>query len=140
MKYRQFFQNSRMKPWDGLILFLLILSSFLPLVIFTLQQSPSAPTDQAVAVLRIAGKEVHSFALNEQDKPYTYTYKEADGGYNLIEISGKRIRIKEADCGDLICVQRGWISKKGETIVCLPHQLVIEIQSTTGGDDGELIY
>ncbi|MFS1126291.1 NusG domain II-containing protein, partial [Enterococcus faecalis] len=53
---------------------------------------------------------------------------------------GDRVRIKEADCDDQICVRRGWATKNGETIVCLPHKLVIEVRSTDGGDEDSLIY
>jgi len=33
----------------------------------------------------------------------------------------------EADCRDGICVDHTPISLNGETIICLPHRLVIEI-------------
>ena len=66
--------------------------------------------------------------------------KDEHGDYNLIEIDGDRVRIKEADCDDQICVRRGWATKNGETIVCLPHKLVIEVRSTDGGDEDSLIY
>ncbi len=35
--------------------------------------------------------------------------------------------MKEADCPDKVCVGMRRISKSGETIVCLPHKLVIAI-------------
>ncbi|MFD2729972.1 NusG domain II-containing protein [Enterococcus camelliae] len=144
MQFKQFFRNSRMKPWDGVIILLLILFSFLPLVIFSYQQTAATPIkDQkkaTTAVLRVDGKEIRTFSLAQKGKTYTYKYEADDGDYNIIEVSGNKIRISDANCGDLICVQRGWISKKGESIVCLPHKLVIEIQTSAGGDDGELIY
>lgn len=140
MSFKQFFRNSRMKPWDGVMILLLILLSFLPLIIFSYQQTPTTDTKKTTAALRVDGKEIRTFALASDGKTYTYRYEDADGDYNIIEVSGDKIRITDANCGDLICVQRGWISKKGESIVCLPHKLVIEIQTTTGGDDGELIY
>ena len=36
--------------------------------------------------------------------------------------------IKNADCRDGICVSRGKINKVGESIVCLPHKLIVEIK------------
>ena len=53
---------------------------------------------------------------------------------------GITIRIKEANCGDQVCVRRGWAKENGETIVCLPHKLVIEVQGSQGGDSDDLIY
>jgi hypothetical protein len=46
-------------------------------------------------------------------------------GDTLIEIQGKKVRVKEAHCRNQICVKEGWISKG--VIVCLPNKLVIII-------------
>ena len=35
--------------------------------------------------------------------------------------------MKDADCPDKICINMGTIRKKGQTIICLPHKLVVEI-------------
>lgn len=48
-------------------------------------------------------------------------------GYNILQIADGGAKIIEADCRDLICVNHIKVSKKGESIVCLPHQLVVEI-------------
>lgn len=141
MKLRALIKQSRMKPLDLVIILLLILLSFLPLVIFGYQQGQVAANEnETLAVLRVNGKELKTFDLSDAKKTYTYKYVDEDGDYNLIEVSDGKIRVKDTNCGDLICVRRGWISKKGESIVCLPHKLVIDIQSSAGGDDGELIY
>lgn len=58
----------------------------------------------------------------------------ADGGENVLVISGGAACIERADCPDKTCVKQGEICYDGETVVCLPHRLVIEI---TGGDAGE---
>ena len=49
-------------------------------------------------------------------------------GYNIFVVKDGTASIQEADCPDQICVNHAGISKKGETIVCLPHRLVVEIQ------------
>lgn len=49
-------------------------------------------------------------------------------GYNLFQIENRVASVVEADCRDQICVEHVGISKKGETIVCLPHKLIVEIQ------------
>ena len=107
MSLKEFAEKSLLKPWDVFIILLLTVLSFLPVMIFGLQQN---------------------------------TATAEKGDYNLIEIDGDRVRIKEADCDDQICVRRGWATKNGETIVCLPHKLVIEVRSTDGGDEDSLIY
>ncbi|WP_137663133.1 NusG domain II-containing protein [Enterococcus hulanensis] len=137
MKLKDFAKNSLLRPWDGIIVVILILLSFAPVVVFSLNRV-SSPTQEAV--LSVDGKELKTFDLSNKSQTYTYRYEDKDGDYNLIEVKGNRIRIKEADCGDQICVRRGWIDQSGETIVCLPHKLVIEIKSSDGGEPGSVIY
>lgn len=50
-----------------------------------------------------------------------------NGGSNEIVIKDKAVYIKDADCPDKLCVNMGKISKTGETIVCLPHRVVVQI-------------
>lgn len=52
---------------------------------------------------------------------------ETESGKNRLVIEGGKASIVEADCPDGICVKQGNISRTGQTIVCLPHKLVIEI-------------
>ncbi len=125
---KEFIKKSLLKPWDIFIIVLLIALSFLPIIVFSYQQDNVAPDKEAV--LRVDGDEIKTFPLVAGSKKYTYIY----------EVDGDKIRIKEADCGDQICVRRGWASKNGETIVCLPHKLVIEVRSTDGSDKDGLIY
>lgn len=53
------------------------------------------------------------------------------GRYNIIEISQGSVRVIEADCSNQDCVRQGRIAKSGESIICLPHQLVIRIKGVT---------
>ena len=55
-----------------------------------------------------------------------------DRGSNMVVVESEKIRVSDADCPDKVCVDMGWKSRRGETITCLPHKLVIEIQG--GGD------
>ncbi|OQO69734.1 hypothetical protein BH747_09235 [Enterococcus villorum] len=135
---KEFIKKSLLKPWDIFIIVLLIALSFLPVIVFSYQQENA--TSSKEAVLRVDGNEIKTFPLITGNKSYTYTYEDAHGDYNLIEIDGDKIRIKEADCDDQICIRRGWASKNGETIVCLPHKLVIEVRSTDGSEEDSLIY
>jgi hypothetical protein len=51
-----------------------------------------------------------------------------DGSYNLIEVSGGKIRVAEADCPDKTCVHTGAKGRAGDLIVCLPNRLQIKIK------------
>lgn len=48
-------------------------------------------------------------------------------GYNRIVIENGEVFMQEADCPDQYCVEHKAISKTNETIVCLPHKLVVEL-------------
>lgn len=74
------------------------------------------------------GKLLYTLDLSkEQDRTITVEY---DDRQNIIEISDGRIRMKEAECPDHICIETGWL--EDVPIVCLPNRLVIEY-----ADNGE---
>lgn len=50
-------------------------------------------------------------------------------GSNTIEAEPGRIRVSHADCPDQVCVRQGWISDGVLPIVCLPNELVIELET-----------
>ncbi len=57
-----------------------------------------------------------------------------DGGHtNTLVIADGAAFVTDADCPDRVCVHRGAIRCAGESIVCLPHRLVIAV---VGGADG----
>lgn len=80
--------------------------------------------DGAWAVVSANGQEIARYALNEDQ---TVTLGDTD--YNILQISGGAASIVEANCGDHTCVRTGPVRKSGETIVCLPHRLVVRIES-----------
>lgn len=63
------------------------------------------------------------------------TVGEDRGFRNTVEVSGGRVRVTDADCPDRLCVRQGWISYDGESIVCLPHKLVVAVRGGEGGPD-----
>ncbi|WP_414733623.1 NusG domain II-containing protein [Acetobacterium carbinolicum] len=83
-----------------------------------------AATDKPLSV-RVSrqGEVVTVFPLSED---HTETFTDTSGS-NTLEISGGTAKIIEADCPDHICVKTHPISNPGETIVCLPHKLVVEV-------------
>lgn len=49
----------------------------------------------------------------------------------VIEVEAGRIHIVESDCPRQICQHTGWISHPGQTVVCAPNQILIEIAGHT---------
>lgn len=59
-----------------------------------------------------------------EDRVFTV---ETAQGYNKIKIEQGYVTVYDADCRDQICVEHKRIHLTGESIVCLPHKLVVEI-------------
>ena len=51
-------------------------------------------------------------------------------GYNRFEIKDGVVSMIEADCPDQYCVDHAPIHREGETIVCLPHKVVLEVTNS----------
>ena len=86
-----------------------------------------------VAQVRVAGTVTASYPLDE-DASYTITG--ANGGTNLLVIEDGSARIEEASCPDGVCVHTGRVRRDGQSIVCLPNQVVVEIVSETENSSG----
>lgn len=68
---------------------------------------------------------VKSFPLDVND-----SYKiEIDDYVNEVVVEHSSVYMKDANCRDLLCVKQGKITEGGQTIICLPHKLVVRIIS-----------
>jgi hypothetical protein len=65
----------------------------------------------------------HSYSLNE-DATHTIT---TAAGTNVIKIADGQVCVESSDCPNQRCVNQGHIHQTGQTIVCLPHKLVVTI-------------
>lgn len=74
---------------------------------------------------------VQTLDLNVDD---VYTFQ-SDKGSNTVEVRDGAVSMKSADCPDKVCVRMGAKNRNGETITCLPHNLVIEVH---GGQEQEV--
>ena len=83
--------------------------------------------------VRVAGAVTAGYPL---DVDASYTITGANGGTNLLVIEDGAARIEEASCPDGVCVHTGRIRRNGQSIVCLPNQVVVEIVSETENSSG----
>ena len=79
--------------------------------------------DGAVVVVEQDGRETARYSLTEN----TTVRIEGEGGYNLLVIENGEAWLSQADCPTQICVKSGRIRSGGQSIVCLPHRLVVRI-------------
>ena len=87
----------------------------------------------AEVVIQVDGAEYGRYPLDQNaEVPIT----DDDGNEtNLLVIKDGKADMTEADCPDLLCVHQKAISHRGETIVCLPNQIVV---SVSGGEESEI--
>ena len=71
----------------------------------------------------------------EGDKYYLTVHTDQPNGYNLvvIDLTERKAWVQEADCSSSAeCTQMKAITKAGDSIICVPHALVVQ-----GVGDGE---
>ncbi len=78
------------------------------------------------------GKEILRVPL-AQDGDYLLSDEEY--GRNMLRIENGTVRILEADCPRGLCVKQGEIRHAGQSVVCLPHHLVVRIEGAGSGVD-----
>ena len=91
-----------------------------------------ASTKNGVAVVTIDDAEYGRFPLVVDTEE---RIELPDGSYNLLVIQDGKADVTEASCPDGICVNHRAISKQGQSIVCLPNKVVVEIEN---GEESDL--
>lgn len=113
--------SSKRKNDLRLILLLLLAAGLLTAAILLFQ------SEGEYAVVIQDGVEIARYPLSVEDRIVIH---HPDGGYNILIIQNGYADVAEADCPDELCVLQRKIHANGETIVCLPHKLVIQIVSS----------
>lgn len=89
-------------------------------VIFLLFNYFVIHSDGAKVIVTIDGDVFGTYQLDEEQQIDI-------NGSNVLIIEDGKADMIEADCPDMLCVHQKAISKEGETIVCLPNKVVVEV-------------
>lgn len=73
--------------------------------------------------ITVDGETIGVYSLSEEQEIPVH----GELGENLIHIENGKVWMEEADCPDGYCMEQGEISREKQTIVCLPHKLVVEV-------------
>lgn len=114
-------QKSAKKKRDALLLIFILAGAAVLALVFFFMRRGSEPEN---VLVKVDGRVVYNDSVIKDN---TFTVDGFDGGYNIVEIKDGKVQVTEADCPDKICVTSGFISAPGETIVCMPHRVVVEI-------------
>ena len=87
----------------------------------------------ASIVLLVAFSKQGSRVIIKQDDEIIYNQsidinQTVNTGTNTVVIKDGVVYMSEANCKNQVCVNSGKISKKGESIICLPNKVIVEIK------------
>ena len=109
----------------------LVIAGFIVLAIISVQFLPNGDDGPSEGlIVTVEGKE--QFVSTEKDR--TIRIGGGDEGC-VLEIREGKARIERSKCPDQICVLRGWIERKGDVIICLPHKVMVEMAGPSDGLD-----
>ncbi|WP_438837816.1 NusG domain II-containing protein [Streptococcus pluranimalium] len=83
----------------------------------------TTPSSGLVAVVKIHGKVVDTYALEELGSHFEKTYHPDKGQYNIVEVDGDSIRVREDNSPDQIAVKTGWINQRRTTRLSVCHMI-----------------
>lgn len=124
----------KIKTWDYIIIGIFIVISFLPALFFAARSAPAA--EGVYAVIQVQGQEYRRVELTGHTGRDEIIIR-TELGINIIEVVDERIGMYEADCPDKVCYIPEFIGRPGETIVCLPNRVVIEVKGNVVDVDQE---
>ncbi len=117
------------KTRTWIILFCIIFALILGVTLFLY----CAPKENPIARIYIDGNCVQSIDLSAAEDGYYEI--ETPYGTNTVSIADHKICVSQSDCPNHTCIKTGWISDSTMPIVCLPHRLVIKIDSAKSTAD-----
>ena len=80
---------------------------------------------------------VREISLDDVESEYEIMI-ECATGYNVVALRPGGIRVAAADCHDNTCVKQGWLEGGLTPIVCLPHGLVIRVETPVTAPEPEI--
>ena len=91
-----------------------------------------AGTEGAYVTVTLDGRVLATYPLSRDTE---YTIRSGDGGerVNILVIKDGSAYVSEASCPDKICSEHRAIRNIGDTIVCLPHGVVISVTGEGSG-------
>lgn len=124
------------KKMDIVIIAVLLILSFTPHLIFFKTSQKGSKNNYAI--IKVDGKIHKKIDLSKVKKSEKVNLN-LPNGKNTLLIKNNSIQMKSANCNDALCVKQGNISKVGQTIICLPHKLIIEIKGDELDSKDDLI-
>lgn len=85
----------------------------------------------AYVQIEVDGQVTETLSLDEDTEKKIVT----ENGTNTLVISDGKAQMTETDCPDGICKNHKPINRNGESIICLPHKVVITVVNQVDDDE-----
>ncbi|MCD8143366.1 MAG: NusG domain II-containing protein [Clostridiales bacterium] len=121
-------QGTRRRKNDLILLAIVVLAGLALTAAYGLSRMGGADAAELTVVVRQDGEVTATYPL-AQDGSYTIT---SEDGVNYLVIEDGAAWIADADCPDRLCVKQGKIRYAGDSLICLPHSLVVELTGSDG--------
>ncbi len=96
---------------------------------------PRTQTGDLTVVISVGGQETQRTGLKDF-APTTLSHN----GYTLtVAADGDSVWVSDSDCPTQDCVHTGTIRRAGQSIVCLPAQVVIHLEGAASADAPDVI-
>ena len=124
--------SPKLRPniWDGLLAAVVLVLAAACAALFWTGGGGSGPL---TAVVSVDGEQADQVVLAELAEPEERTY--THNGYTLhVTFTAESAQVTASDCPTQDCVHTGAITGNGQSIVCLPARIIIQLEG--GGDTG----
>ena len=124
--------SPKLRPtgWDAIVALAVLLLAIGTAVVF---YGGLGSSGHVTATVTHKGKVVDKVILSALNEEKTVTI---DGTYHLtIALTEEGVQVTESDCPTQDCVRTGVISRPGQSIVCLPEQVVVRLDGEGDGPD-----
>ena len=128
--------SPNLKPtlWDALVvLAVIVLGAAVALFVYGGKRGNDALT----CIITDHGQEVERINMSALDDA---EYIAVDGDYHLtVKLSPDGVEVTDSNCPHQDCVHSPRITRAGESIVCLPSQIVIHLEGAPASDAPDVI-
>ena len=126
--------NLKPTPWDALVVLAVIV---LGVVIALTVYGGKGANGTLTCVITDHGQEVQRIDMSTLDDAQ---YIEVNGDYHLtVKLSPDGVEVTDSDCPHQDCVHTAPIARVGQSIVCLPAQIVITLEGAPSPDAPDVI-
>jgi len=124
----------RPNGWDALVALAVAL---LAAACVALTWFGSTDTDLQ-AVISVDGAEVERIDLTKLAQPVEKVVQA--NGYTLrLTLDASGVTMAESDCPTQDCVHTGTVARSGQSIVCLPARVIIQLEGTVQSDGPDVV-